>query len=141
MVQPADRSEAGTSREPAAFILDAVGDLSRPRAGLPVSARGLDALPGKLGLLNGIANATGWLRRGREHLMEQARTRSPTISRAARCATWTSVAFASLQARWCSLKVRHRYVFRREPLSNRGSPREVGCRHEGRHRILDERGR
>jgi cytochrome P450 len=64
-------SQVETREQAATHILDAVGDVARPRAGLPVSKHGLEALPGKLGLWNGISNAFGWMKRGRAHLIEQ----------------------------------------------------------------------
>lgn len=79
-----------TGREVAAkHILDAVGDVSRPKAGLPLSAAGLDALPGKLGLITGITNAFGWMRHGREHLLAQVKQYGPIFK--AQFVNWPTV--------------------------------------------------
>jgi cytochrome P450 len=61
---------------PAAFIAAAVGDVSRPHAELPLRAR-TDHLPGEDGLLVGIRNLVGWMRRGNAHLVEQRRRFGP----------------------------------------------------------------
>lgn len=64
--------------EPAArFIVDAVGDVARPRAGLPTQLTEIDRLPGTQGLARGIVNAVGWVRHGRAHLLEQVRRFGP----------------------------------------------------------------
>jgi cytochrome P450 len=54
----------------APFIVDTVGELGRPRAPLPAN-RDLDHLPGESGLVAGVLNAIGWIRRGNRHLLEQ----------------------------------------------------------------------
>lgn len=51
-------------------VADAIGDVARPRAGLPVT-RDIDHLPGERGLVAGMRNLHGWLRRGNAHLVEQ----------------------------------------------------------------------
>jgi len=57
----------------AKFIVDAVGDVARPHAGLPPRPVAIDAMPGKRGLPRGIAYAVGWMRHGRAFLVEQSR--------------------------------------------------------------------
>jgi cytochrome P450 len=54
----------------APFITATVGDASRPHAALPLRSK-IDHLPGEGGLLVGIQNLLGWIRRGNAHLVAQ----------------------------------------------------------------------
>lgn len=70
-------SQVETREQAAKHIIDAVGDVARPRAGLPLTAKGLEALPGKLGLWTGIRNALGWMKHGRAFLVAQVEKNGP----------------------------------------------------------------
>jgi cytochrome P450 len=61
---------------PAQFIVDAVGDVARPRAGFRPTAR-LGDLPGQAGFFDGLRNIKGWLTRGNAHLVEQQKRFGP----------------------------------------------------------------
>ena len=61
---------------PAQFIVDAVGDVARPRAAFRPTSR-LGDLPGQTGFLDGFTNLAGWLTRGNAHLVEQRKRFGP----------------------------------------------------------------
>jgi cytochrome P450 len=63
-------SERRAPAPPAAFIVDAVGDVGRPTAGLP-SCKDIEHLPGEGGMFSGITNMIGWARHGNAHLVDQ----------------------------------------------------------------------
>ncbi|HWU90292.1 MAG TPA: cytochrome P450 [Kofleriaceae bacterium] len=60
----------------APFLLDRVGDVSRPLRGLPTHVD-LAHLPGEAGTLATVRNTLGWMRRGNAHLLEQHRRFGP----------------------------------------------------------------
>lgn len=60
----------------APFILEHVGDVSRPRRGMS-TAIDLAHLPGEAGVIAGVRNTLGWMRRGNEHLLAQHRRFGP----------------------------------------------------------------
>nr|CAO98845.1 cytochrome P450 monooxygenase AufA [Stigmatella aurantiaca DW4/3-1] len=60
----------------APFILNHVGDISRPRRGMSTAAA-IEHLPGEAGIVANVRNTLGWMRRGNEHLLEQHRRFGP----------------------------------------------------------------
>lgn len=60
----------------APFILEQVGDASRPRRGMS-TALDLAHLPGEAGMVAAVRNTLGWMRRGIEHLLAQHRRFGP----------------------------------------------------------------
>ncbi len=65
-------SQTKATPAPAPFVLEAVGDIARPTAGLPAS-HDIEHLPGESGTFVGITNMLGWARRGNAHLVDQQR--------------------------------------------------------------------
>jgi cytochrome P450 len=62
--------------EVAPFILEQVGDVSRPRRGMS-TAIDLSHLPGEEGFVAAVRNTVGWMRHGIDHLLAQHRRYGP----------------------------------------------------------------
>ena len=68
--------ETRVQPEVAPFILEHVGDVSRPRKSIS-TAIDLAHLPGEAGVVANVRNTLGWMRRGNEHLLAQHRRFGP----------------------------------------------------------------